>query len=144
MADQNYGNHKRVVTGFHRVLGGILLLGFLGSLVNIYLQVKTHDEVFDSILIALLFVCAILIAAFTREFPLRAQDRAIRAEEGLRYYIATHKPFDSRLKLSQIIALRFAPDEEFVGLADRAVREDLSADEIKKTIKKWRPDNHRA
>jgi hypothetical protein len=144
MADQNYANHKRFVTGFHRVLAPILLLGLLGSFVNLYLQIKTHDEVFDSLLIILLFICAMMIALFTREFPLKAQDRAIRAEEGLRYYILTHKPFDSKLKVSQIIALRFAPDEELAGLADRAVRDDLSADEIKRAIKKWRPDNHRA
>jgi hypothetical protein len=51
---------------------------------------------------------------------------------------------DSRITMPQVIALRFAPDEEFVVLADRAVRENLSADEIKKAIKNWRADNHRA
>jgi len=144
MADQNYSNHTRIVKGFHLVLGALLVLGTIASLVNAYIQISSHDVIFGSVLISVLFICAMLLFLYTREFPIKAQDRAIRAEEGLRYYILTHKAFDSRLKLSQIIALRFAEDDEFVVLADRAVRENLSADEIKKAIKKWRPDYHRA
>jgi len=143
MADQNYTNHTRYVKGFHFLLGALLILGTLASLVNAYLQISTHDAVLGSLLIVILFISAALLFLYTREFPIKAQDRAIRAEEGLRYYILTHKSFDSRLKLSQIIALRFAEDDEFVVLADRAVREGLSADEIKKAIKKWRADHHR-
>jgi hypothetical protein len=144
MADQSYANHKRVVKGFHMLLGALIVLGLLGSLVNIYFQVSTRDAIFESILVTVLFVCAALLFLYTREFPIKAQDRAIRAEEGLRYYILTHKPFDKRLNLRQIIALRFADDDEFVNLADRAVRDNLSADEIKRAIRKWRPDHHRA
>jgi hypothetical protein len=144
MADQNYSNHKQVVKGFHMVLGALVILGLLASLVNVYLQIVAHDAVFESILITVLFLCAALLFLYTRQFPIKAQDRAIRAEESLRYYILARKPFDNRLKLSQIIALRFADDEEFVALADRAVREELSADEIKRAIRKWRPDHHRA
>ena len=143
MADQNYTNHTRYVKGFHFLLGALLILGTLASLVNAYLQISTHDAVLGSLLIVILFISAALLFLYTREFPIKAQDRAIRAEEGLRYYILTHKSFDSRLKPSQIIALRFAEDDEFVVLADRAVREGLSADEIKKAIKKWRADHHR-
>jgi len=144
MAEQNYTNHKRVVKGFHFLLGALLILGTIASLLNTYIQISSHDVIFGSVLISVLFICAILLFLYTREFPIKAQDRAIRAEEGLRYYILARKPLDSRLKLSQIIALRFAEDDEFLILADRAVREDLSADEIKKAIKKWRPDYHRA
>jgi hypothetical protein len=46
--------------------------------------------------------------------------------------------------MSQIIALRFAPDLEFVGLVNRAIAENLSNDAIKKAIKDWKPDHHRA
>jgi len=45
--------------------------------------------------------------------------------------------------MKQIIALRFAPDDEFVILADRAIKENLSPVEIKKEIKNWRADHHR-
>lgn len=79
----------------------------------------------------------------SRGFALKAQDRAIRAEEGLRYFILTGKPIDAGLSLSQIIALRFASDEELPALAQRAALEGLSNKEIKGQIKRWRSDWHR-
>jgi hypothetical protein len=45
--------------------------------------------------------------------------------------------------LSQIIALRFADDEEFVELTQKAVEENLSSKQIKQSIKNWRADHHR-
>jgi hypothetical protein len=39
--------------------------------------------------------------------------------------------------------LRFASDEEYLGLIDRAVKESLSAADIKKSIQNWRGDYHR-
>jgi hypothetical protein len=50
---------------------------------------------------------------------------------------------DQRLTLSQIIALRFAGDEEMPVLAQRAAEEGLTNDAIKKQIKNWRSDWHR-
>ncbi len=143
MTPQNYANHSRYVKGYHIVLGSFLILGTIGSLVNIYLQWAAHDDIFSAILIAVLFICGLLLAVFVRQFPLKAQDRAIRAEENLRYFILTRKSLDSRITMKQVIALRFAPDDEFVVLADRAVNETLSADEIKGEIKNWRPDDYR-
>jgi len=143
MTEQNYANHSRFVRGYHYVLSLFLIIGTICSLVNIYQQWSAHYDMMNSILIALLFFCGLLIAAFTREFPLKAQDRAIRAEESLRYYILTHKQLNSKITMKQIIALRFAPDDEFVVLTDRAVKENLSPVEIKKEIKNWRADHHR-
>ena len=97
----------------------------------------------SSALIALLFICGLFIFWYMRQFPVKAQDRAIRAEEALRYFILTGKPLDNRLTMGQIIALRFAADDEFVPLAGRAITESLSPDDIKKSIKNWRSDNHR-
>jgi hypothetical protein len=144
MTEQNYAHHSRFVKGFHMVLGGLLVLGTITSLVNAYLQIAAHDSVIGAILIVVLFICGMLLFWYSRTFAVTVQDRAIRAEETIRYYILTNKPLDSKLKMGQIIALRFAPDDEFLVLADRAVREDLSPDEIKKSIKKWKPDHHRA
>ena len=143
MNDQNYSNHTRVVRGFHMLLGLLLIVGTIGSLVNVYLQITAHDEVISALLIAIMFICGGLLFWYSRQFPIKAQDRAIRAEEGLRYYILTNKAIDNRITMGQVIALRFAPDEEFIVLADRAVRENLSSDEIKRAIKNWRADNHR-
>ena len=144
MNEQNYANHARVVKGFHLLLGSFLVIGTICSLVNVWQQWAAKDQVFSAILITLLFICGILLFIFTRTFPLKAQDRAIRAEENLRYFILTRKPLDSRITMGQVIALRFAPDDEFVILADRAINENLSPDEIKKAVKNWRADEHRA
>jgi hypothetical protein len=144
MKDQNFSNHSRLVPGFHILGGALLLLGTIASFVNVYFQVSTHDSVLGSILIAILFIIGLLLFWFTRTFAVTVQDRAIRAEEGLRYYILTNKRLDGKLTKSQIIALRFAPDDEFLVLADRAIRENLSSAEIKKFIKNWKADHDRA
>jgi len=79
-----------------------------------------------------------------RSFALKAQDRAIRAEENLRHFVLTGKMLDKNLTILQIIALRFAPEEEFATLTERAVKENLTNDQIKQAIKNWKADNHRA
>jgi hypothetical protein len=84
-----------------------------------------------------------LVAWYARSFPLKAQDRAIRAEEGLRYYIMTGKALPKELRIGQIIALRFASDEEYLALLDRAIKENLGSKEIKAAIQHWKGDYHR-
>jgi Family of unknown function (DUF6526) len=96
----------------------------------------------DALLI-IVTLAMILQFFFSRIFPLKAQDRAIRAEENLRHYVLTGKLLDHRLKIQQIIALRFAPDEEFVELARKAADQGLSNDDIKKSVKQWRADHYR-
>jgi hypothetical protein len=58
-------------------------------------------------------------------------------------FILTGKPLNPGLTITQIVALRFASNEEFPLLADRAVKEGLSNKEIKLQIKNWRPDTYR-
>jgi len=144
MNEQNFANHARFVKGFHFVLSLMLFAGIVGSSINIWVQLSKGESVFSAVLITLLFICCMFLFAFTRQFPLKVQDRAIRAEESLRYFILTGKPIDSRISIQQIIALRFAPDEEFIELTEKALNENLTPKEIKKAIKKWRPDFHRA
>ena len=45
--------------------------------------------------------------------------------------------------MKQIIALRFAPDDELIALADKALKEKMSNKEIKLAIKNWKADHHR-
>jgi hypothetical protein len=84
-----------------------------------------------------------VIFALLRMYPLKAQDRAIRAEENLRYYVLTGKLLSPKLTPGQIVALRFAPDEEFVKLADRAALENTPPKEIKQAINNWKADHFR-
>jgi Family of unknown function (DUF6526) len=143
MIQQNYANHSRYVKGYHLILSALLLFGTIASLINAWLQYRAHDNFFSALLITVLFVSGLFIFLFMRQFPMKAQDRAIRAEESLRYFILTRKPLDSKISMRQIIALRFAPDDEFVTLVDKAINESLSPDEIKRAIKNWRADNFR-
>jgi hypothetical protein len=64
----------------------------------------------------------------------------------LRYFELTGTSFSSKekqLRLGQIIALRFASDEELIGLMDRAIIENLSGTAIKKAIQNWQGDTLR-
>lgn len=142
MSQQNYKNHTRLVAGYHGVTA-LLILGFLvGSIITF---VHAHDKVVKHAAMIMIIGAVAMIGLFwyARVFSLKAQDRAIRAEENFRHYILTGKPLDRQLRMSQIIALRFASDEEFPGLAQRAVDEKLSSKEIKMAVKNWRADYYR-
>ena len=142
MEPQNYANHPRYVKGYHYVLSTLLFLGLIAAIVNVYRHIH-FEALLSCLLILWLFICAFFMAWFLRTFPIKAQDRAIRAEESLRYYILSGRPIDKRLTMSQIIALRFAEDDEFLALADKAATEGISSKDIKQAIKNWRADNHR-
>jgi hypothetical protein len=79
----------------------------------------------------------------SRGFALKAQDRAIRAEENLRYFALTGTLLPPGLHMGQIVALRFASDAEFVALAQKALAENMSGNDIKKAITDWRADTYR-
>jgi Family of unknown function (DUF6526) len=87
--------------------------------------------------------CSLLLFFFCRTFPLKAQDRVIRAEENLRHYVMTGKLLDSRLTIQQVIALRFASDEEYLELAKKAVEGNMPPDAIKRAVRNWRADEFR-
>jgi hypothetical protein len=143
MAAQNIKNHVRILLVWHIILPLLLLSLMAMSIISLrHTDMHAHDLHLWLPLIVLP-VLMLFIWGFARRFSLIAQDRAIRAEENLRHFILTGKPIDSRLRLGQIIALRFAPDEEFVELAKRAVAENLSPKEIKQSIKHWKADYHR-
>jgi hypothetical protein len=138
---QHYKNHSRYSVLFHLVTLPLLLAVIIGSFFNLYYT--THENLYSASLISLLSILVMIIAFKARGFALKAQDRAIRAEENFRYFMLTNKLPDSRLTMSQMIALRFASNDEFEALAERAANEKLSSAEIKKSIKNWRADFHR-
>ena len=144
METQNYANHRRVVPMFHGVLLGLLLLTFIGSVVNLYESWGDHERMYSASLILVLDVCCVFLFFFCRIFALKAQDRAIRAEENLRHFARTGKLLDPSLGIRQIVALRFASDGEFLTLAQRAAAENMEPDAIKRAVTVWRPDPDRA
>ena len=146
MKTQNYKNHGTLnylsrTSIFYYVLGALLLLLCSWYFVS-SLWLKQ-----DRVVALLLFLFSLLhlISYFLfRSFALKAQDRAIRSEENLRLFVMTGKLLPKALKLGQIIALRFASDEEYLNLIHRALEENLTPDQIKKSIVNWRADYHRA
>jgi hypothetical protein len=141
MQTQNYDNHRRWVFPYHILTGAAIGFLFVQSLIDlIHDSYHVSSSAFLFVLISLILMSFYIYA---RQFSLKAQDRAIRAEESLRHFILTGKPLYKELTMPQIIALRFASDEEFAGLAKRAADEALSSNEIKKAIRNWRADHSR-
>jgi hypothetical protein len=143
MSTQNYANHPKFVTLYHKVLIPILVLTLIGAVVNLYQSLGDHERIYSASLIVVLTVCVLIMSLLARAFPLKAQDRAIRAEENLRHFAGTGKLLDPRLTVKQVVALRFASDSEFSALAASAAKDNLTPDQIKRAIKQWRADEYR-
>jgi hypothetical protein len=96
---------------------------------------------------ALLAVALIFMAVLTRTNALKAQDRVIRLEERLRYQRVLPADLARRteqLNEAQIIALRFAPDEELPALVEQTLSGKLKTPkEIKQSVVNWRADEFR-
>jgi hypothetical protein len=145
MADkeQSYSNHAQIVPMYHYVTWGLIQLTFIGACVNLYQSWGDRSRLYSASLLVTLTFATMLVALFARTFALKAQDRAIRAEEQLRHYVLTGKLLDPRLTVKQIVGLRFASNEEFVALAQRAADQNLSPKDVKQAVRNWRADRDR-
>jgi len=142
MKQQTFANHSKWVIGYHLVTFLAILLLIVGSIRG--LMKSSEDNLYSASLLVLVSFILLFMFYFLRAFALKAQDRAIRAEEKLRYFILTGKPLSNKITTRQIIGLRFASDAEFVALVEKAEKENLLEKEIKKEIKNWKPDMYRA
>lgn len=141
MKEQNYKNHSRMVPMYHYFLTIILLAILIKTCLPCCSQTCNFSQ--SNILIGGLTLACIVIAYFARAFALKAQDRVIRAEENLRHFVATGKLLPGNLRMNQIIALRFASDDEWLDLIERAIKENLNSKDIKQSIKNWKADFNR-
>lgn len=142
MEQQNFQNHAQAVKGYLALLAAILL-SMIGSGVNLYHSWGNHDRFYSAALLFVLMWMVMFVAFYARVFALKAQDRAIRAEENLRHFVMTGKLLDARLTIQQIIGLRFASDGEFVELAKKAAESGMAQKDIKQAVKSWRADYYR-
>ena len=99
-------------------------------------------------LAAFIFSVGVVVAAFfARWFALGVQDRVIRLEERMRMEKLLPEDLKHRIPevtTEQMIALRFASDEELTGLVFTALSEGISDRKtLKQAIKNWRADNQR-
>lgn len=143
MAEQTYKTHRRYLPVFHFFVEPVLILNVVAQLL--------YFNRYRTLYRAWMVVVAVALAAFVflaRYMVARVQDRAIRLEERMRLESIAPAEIRGRindLTMRQLVALRFASDEELPDLAARCLSGELeSGEQIKKAIKTWRPDNARA
>lgn len=139
--NQNYEQHRKMDPLY---FFGIALLGLITLILSIVFFFQNVGSQWLLSVIVLGFALMFLfVTVKLRGYATTLQDRIIRSEENFRYYRLTGNLLDSKLTLKQVIALRFAQDEEYPDLVERAIQENLSPDEIKKAVRNWRADHHR-
>ena len=153
MKEQNYSNHSRYVPGFHFFTGALCVAVLVLAIINMVHQCCCGEcsatggccaWLYTGLMPLLIAITLLMLFWYSRAFAVKVQDRAIRAEENFRHFVMTGKPFDSRLTMGQIISLRFADAEEYLDLVQRTINENLKPADIKKAVKKWKADRHRA
>ena len=139
---QDYKSHRKYVPAFHFFTIPILLINVGVEAVRFYRNQTTYQGWVMVVAFTLL-----LFAFVARGMAVKAQDRVIRLEERLRLGAllpAEHRDKVNELTPSQLVALRFASDEEAPDLAHRTMTGEFKTqNEIKKAVKNWRADTHR-
>ncbi len=137
MAEQSLKSHRRYYPWHHYVVQPILIINLGVEIARALKDPAAHGW-------PVILAFALVVFSFTsRSMALRAQDRVIRLEERLRLsrLMPGEDALIDSLRPGQLIALRFASDEEVAGLARRCASGDLAkGGDIKKEIKTWRPD----
>lgn len=138
---QNFKNHARLHPPFHFFFTPAVLVLLVSSVVGAI----RHPGLPSALQVLLVLVVGVA-GTLARTYALKVQDRLIRLEERIR--LATLLPGNLAassyaLSEAQLIALRFASDEELPALAERARRENLTGKAIKAAIVNWRPDHWR-
>jgi hypothetical protein len=140
---QTYSSHRRFIPGYHFFAVPVLLINVIVTAVQFVRDPRPITA--WSVIVALALFLGILLLRF---MPLRAQDRIIRLEERTR--LERLLPADLRgrvgeLTATQLVAIRFAPDDEVPDLTRRALSGELKSQaDIKRAIRNWRADHLRA
>lgn len=144
MADtqQSYANHTRWHPPFHFFVIPVMLINVIWAIV-VFVKAPERTQGWWIVVSLALVVMALLV----RTNALKAQDRIIRLEERLRYQQLLPAELAQQcgsLPAGQMIALRFAADEELEGLIREVLANRLTkSSDIKKAIKNWRGDTFR-
>ncbi|MXS70468.1 hypothetical protein GSF70_04485 [Flavobacteriaceae bacterium W22] len=144
MNTQNYQNHRKFYPPHHFIYLPLLLAL---QIYGIYKSLQNDENQLVWILFSVIIFLLLYLSIMVRQhYALGLQNRLVRLEFKQRYFEIYGERSDEaeeNLSFGQIAALRFAYDDEFKELLNKALREKISGDEIKKAIKKWKGDYHR-
>ncbi|WP_254411360.1 DUF6526 family protein [Dyadobacter diqingensis] len=144
MEEQNYKNHVRYYPPHHFVFYPVLMILMSFSTWFIF---KYEEQSLLWLFVTLgLFMLGYLAFMLRQHYALNNQNRIVRLELRFRYYVLTGnrlEDFEGKLSEGQLFALRFASDQELPALVSRVLTENISADEIKRSIVNWLPDHMR-
>ena len=144
MADtpQTFANHTRWQPPLHYFVLPVMLINVFWAAIVFVKDPNRNSGWWIVVSLALL-----VLVFFVRLNPLKAQDRIIRLEERLRYQQILSPALlqqSSALNPGQIIALRFAGDDELEELVGAVLVGKFARNsDIKRAIKHWRADTFR-
>jgi hypothetical protein len=142
MNPQSFANHTRWHPPFHFFVLPVLLINFIWAIVEF---VRAPGR--NSAWLVVVSLALAMLTFFVRTNSLKVQDRIIRLEEKIRYQQLLSPALSQQcgtLTSPQIIALRFAGDDELEELVSAVVSGKLSSSkDIKQAIKNWRTDTFR-
>jgi hypothetical protein len=139
---QSLKSHARYVPGFHFAVLGVFVLNLLWSAWRLWRSPGIEASL--GVLLALAFLG---LSFYARIFALTVQNRVIRLEMRLRLREVLPQelcPRIGELRVGQLIALRFASDEEMPELVRQVLAEPLRDQKaIKRRIRSWQADHLR-
>jgi hypothetical protein len=139
---QNFANHARWHPPFHFFVLPVMLINLIGSMVQFVMSPGWNSGWWIVVSLALL-----LLTFFVRTNSLKVQDRIIRLEETIRYPRVLSPAVvqrSSALTVAQIVALRFAGDDQLEELVSAVANGKFArSKDIKRAIKNWRADTFR-
>ena len=140
---QTLENHARILPVYHYVALPLLVVNLFFTLYQAVIAFSWANLVAFGLALGL-----ILLFFLARVMALSVQDRVIRLEETLRMRAllpADLQPRIGEFTVKQLVALRFASDNELADLA-RQVLDGKIHDQkaIKKMVREWRADYQRA
>lgn len=139
---QSFESHARMVPLYHYVATSFLVIP-----TAYFAWVAATDFSVGALMLLLFGVGVVFLGFFARMFPLGVQDRVIRLEERIR--LERLLPDDLRgraleITTDQLIALRFASDDELAELVRRVLAGELrDRKSIKRAVRSWRADHQR-
>ncbi len=139
---QNFTNHTRWHPPFHYFVVPVMLINFIWSIVLFVMSPGWNSGWWVVVSLAL-----VVLTFLVRVNSLKVQDRVIRLEEAIRYQQVLSpavRQQTSALSPGQIVALRFATDDELEELLSRVAAGNFAKTrDIKQAIKNWRADTFR-